>query len=128
MNPLIPEWDLLIKIRHTLLQLPSVKLVYVKGHQDRDRAYSRLDLLAQLNVDADDKARGYKEQLGHDRPYAMMTKQTGAYMVYSEGTIAAKYGKAVQRQATSKPLKKYIQQKNQFDNSTMDTIHWVAHG
>lgn len=43
------------------------------------------------------------------RPYALMTKQTGAYLVYPEGTETAKYGPDVCRQASSKPLKKYIQ-------------------
>ena len=56
-----------------------------------------------------------------------MTKQTEAYLVYPESTITAKYGKAVRQQATSQPLKKYIQQKNQFNDSTMDMIHWSVH-
>ncbi|KAI2500799.1 hypothetical protein MHU86_13656 [Fragilaria crotonensis] len=47
-NPMIPEWDLLKEIRESLLQLPMVKLMYVKGQQDRERHYSRLDLYAQL--------------------------------------------------------------------------------
>ena len=94
-----------IEIRHTLTQLPSVKLVYVKGHQDRDRAYNSLDLLAKLNVDADTKARAYQEQFRQARPYALMTKHTGAYLVYPEGTITAKYRKAVRRRATSTPLR-----------------------
>jgi hypothetical protein len=100
-----------------------VKLMHVKGHQDRERHYSRLDSYAQLNVDADDKAREFQEKYGQARPYALMTKHTGAYLVYPEGTRTAKYGPDIRRRATSEPLKRYIQTKNNFDGSTMDMIN-----
>ncbi|KAI2500736.1 hypothetical protein MHU86_13715 [Fragilaria crotonensis] len=111
LNPMIPEWDLLVEIRQSLIQLPMVKLMYVKGHQDRTCQYNRLDLFAQLNVDADDMAREYQENYGQARPYALMTTTTGAYLVYPEGTRTAKYGSDIRRRATSKPLKQYIQKR-----------------
>ena len=128
LNPLIPEWDLLFEIRNTLLQLPSVKLVYVKGHQDRTCSYNRLNLLAQLNVDADDKAREYQERFGQARPYALLTQHSGAFLVYPEGTRTANYGHSIRSRATSNPLRTYIKQKHQFDDSTMEMIDWNAHG
>ena len=128
LHPLIPEWDLLVEIRNTLFQLPNVKLVYVKGHQDATRAYSRLDLLAQLNVDADDMAQTFQERFGQPRPHAYMTPHTGAFLIYPEGTRTAKYANDIRRRATSGPLKKYIQIKNNFDDNTMDMVNWGAHG
>jgi hypothetical protein len=128
LNPLIPEWDLLVEIRHSLSQLPSVKLVYVKGHQDLTKAYNRLELLAQLNVDADDMAREYQETYGQARPYALMAQHTGAYLVYPEGTRTAKYGQDIRRRAWNNRLRKYIQNKNQFEDDTMEMINWQAHG
>jgi hypothetical protein len=43
LDALCPEWDVLIEIQEAMKTLPRVKLVYVKGHQDRDRAYERID-------------------------------------------------------------------------------------
>ena len=50
LHPLISEWDLLIEIRHTLQTLPGVKSVYVKGHQDQQKAYCNLNLMAQTQM------------------------------------------------------------------------------
>ncbi len=58
------EWDLLQEIQLALRLLPYVKLKYVKGHQDAHRAYGRLSLIAQLNVDADDKLGSTKRVTG----------------------------------------------------------------
>jgi hypothetical protein len=44
LNPLIPEWDLLVEIRNALTLLPKVRLVYVKAHEDRHRPYNQLSL------------------------------------------------------------------------------------
>ncbi|KAI2498549.1 hypothetical protein MHU86_15945 [Fragilaria crotonensis] len=84
LDPLIPEWDLLVEIRYALTHMPGVKLVYVKGHQDKKKAYNRLTLRAQLNVDADDLAGRYQDQYGRAHPYALMTPNTGAFLVYPE--------------------------------------------
>ena len=43
LDPMIPEWDLLTKIRNTLRGLPFVKLEYVKGHQDNHKSYRQLN-------------------------------------------------------------------------------------
>ncbi len=57
------------------------KLVYVKGHQDKHKAYNRLSLRAQLNVDADDLASKYQQELGRARPFALMTPRTGGFLI-----------------------------------------------
>jgi hypothetical protein len=85
-------------------------------------------LLAQLNVDADDKAREYQERFGQARPYALLTQHSGAFLVYPEGTRTANYGHSIRSRATSNPLRTYIKQKHQFDDSTMEMIDWNAHG
>jgi hypothetical protein len=91
LDPLIPEWDLLVEIRLALRQLPFVKLVHVKGHQDKHKAYNRLSLRAQLNVDADDLASKYQQEFGRAHPFALMTSRTGGFLIYSEGTRTSKY-------------------------------------
>jgi hypothetical protein len=64
LDPLIPEWDLLMEIRNTLRGLPLVKLEYVKGHQDNQKSYRQLNQMAQMNVDADHMAGRYQTELG----------------------------------------------------------------
>jgi hypothetical protein len=51
-----PDWDTLIEIQSALRCLPHVCLQYVEEHQDKKRLYHCLDLLGQLNVDADNHA------------------------------------------------------------------------
>lgn len=102
-DPLIPEWDLPIEIRNSLQQLLEVQLVYIKGHQDQNKAYERLPLLAQLNVDADDMARRYRQEFGSANPNALMMPNTGVYVVYPEGTKTANYVADIRQRATSTP-------------------------
>ncbi len=54
-----------------------------KAPKDCTCEYSHLDLFAQsVSVDADNMAREYQEKYDHQaRPYALMTKHTGAYLV-----------------------------------------------
>ncbi len=64
LDVMVAEWDLLREIQESLRLLPDVKLTYVKGHQDTHRAYARLSLISQLNVDADDKAKSFNTNMG----------------------------------------------------------------
>jgi hypothetical protein len=57
-----------------------------------------------------------------------MIPLTGASLIYPKGTRTAKYAKDIRRRATSGPLNKYIQIKNNFDDNTMDMVNWGAHG
>ena len=122
------EWDLLHEIQLSLCTLLDVKLTYVKGHQDTHHAYTRLSLLAQLNVDADDKAKEYQMQYGKAHPFVMMSTHAGAFVTLPEGTITAKVITELRSYATGPPLRSYIQERNQWTDSIMGTINWRAHG
>jgi hypothetical protein len=100
----------------------------VKGHQDSHRAYHRLSLLAQLNVDADDKAREYQQQYGKAHPFVIMSPHAGAFVTTPEGTITAKVVQELRNYATGPPLRSHIQQSNQWTNQIMESINWRAHG
>lgn len=108
--------------------LPNVKLTYVKGHQDSHRAYSRLSLLAQLNVDADDKAAEYQRHFGKAHPFVLMSTNAGAFVTLPEGTITSKVISELRNYATTPPLRQHIQERNQWTDHTMNTINWRAHG
>lgn len=128
LDPLIPEWDLLVEIRYALRKLPLVKLVYVKGHQDAHKAYNRLSLRAQLNVDADDLAGKYQQDYGKAHPFALMTPRTGGFLIYPEGTKTSRYAQDIRHRATTEPLREYIREKYGFSEMIMSTINWKAHG
>jgi hypothetical protein len=122
------EWDLLQEIQVALKLLPDVKLKYVKGHQDAHGAYGRLPLIAQLNVDADDKAREYQENHGKAHLFVLMSPNAGAFVTLSEGTITAKVVTELRNYATAPPLRLHIQQRNNWNDQTMESINWRAHG
>ena len=128
LDALCPEWDVLIEIQEAMKTLPRVKLVYVKGHQDRDCAYEQIDLMGQLNVDADQVAGEFQDDHGADRPLVLMLPHTKAHLILSDGTITGNYDKYLQHKATAKPLLDYIRRKNSWSQSVMDSIHWEVHG
>jgi hypothetical protein len=125
---MVAEWDLLYEIQESLRVLPDVKLTYVKGHQDTHRAYTRLSLITQLNVDADDKAKDYQQQYGKAHPFVLMLPNAGAFVTLSEGTITAKVVTELRSYATRPPLRLHIQQRNSWTDQTMASINWKAHG
>jgi hypothetical protein len=85
LDPLCPEWDVLIEIQAALRELPRVQLQYVAGHQDKQKTYNTLSLLEQLNVDADRIAAEYHE-LHHPRmPYVLLSPNTRAHLLFRTG-------------------------------------------
>ena len=59
LNVLDPDWDITSNIIAVASDIPAISFQDVRGHQDRTKAYGRLSLLAQLNVDADEMANRY---------------------------------------------------------------------
>jgi hypothetical protein len=55
LNVMAPDWDITSSIVTTAQSMTGVALQYIRGHQDRTQTYEQLTLLAQLNVDADEK-------------------------------------------------------------------------
>ena len=74
LDPLSPEWDVVVGIQKLLQDMPGLKLEHIKGHQDSTRAYERLPILAQLNVDADALANQYQRDHGTHRPTVLLTR------------------------------------------------------
>ena len=129
LDPLLLEWDLLVEIQASLRCLPGVAVVYVKGHQDTGRAVEQLPLMAQLNVEADALARTlFQNQFGSHRSQVIMSNCAGAHLVTSSGTITAKYKEVLLEKLTSPQLRRYIQEKNNWQDATMEIVNWSAHG
>ena len=129
LDPLLPEWDLLVEIQISLKLLPDVAVVYVKAHQDEKRPVEQLPLMAQLNVEADALATLYQEQHGMHRTQVLKSTSGGAYLVTASGTVTAKYKEVILAKSTSPDLRNYIvQEKQKWTDSTMETVNWSAHG
>ena len=128
LDPLCPEWDLIVNIRRLFIEMPDLQLQHVHGHQDRRRAYHRLGLLAQLNVEADELANTYQRDHGAVRPYALLTEGAGVHLVTPTGSITARYKTVLRHRATHDPLRNHIQVRNGWEKHTMDCINWSAHG
>ena len=128
LDPLDAEWDLLVEIQQTLRELPGVDLTYVKSHQDDKKAYDRLPLMAQLNVDADRLAEEYNRTHGAQHPFSIMTPSAGAMLVTDEGTLTSTFESELRNRSSSPPLENYIRTKNQWDQCTFFSVNWEAHG
>jgi hypothetical protein len=114
LDVLTTEWDLLIEIQSSLRALRGVNLQYVKGHQDDVREYTSLPLLAQVNVDADDKAKEFLREYGKAHPTVLMSPATGVHLLFPEGTVTAKYISEMRHQSTGLPLQEHIRMKNEW--------------
>jgi hypothetical protein len=128
LDVLDPEWDVLIEIQQSLKSLPGVHLEYVEGHQDKQTQYHNLDLLAQLNVDADRIAGRYHEFGYPHSPFVIMSPNTRAHLVFDEGTITSRYEESIRLRATGPSLKEYIRKKHKWKASIMESIDWRSHG
>jgi hypothetical protein len=128
LDPLQPDWDILIEIQHALSHLPEITLQFVKGHQDRKIRFERLPLMAQLNVEADDMASVYQNTFGGDRPFVMLSPRTRAHLVTIQGTITSRYPAAIRKAYSGPALQLYIQKRHGWSDSTFQSINWTAHG
>jgi exonuclease III len=128
LEPMQPDWDILIEIQNALSQLPEIQLQFIKGHQDRTTRFARLPLLAQLNVEADDMASIYQDTFGSDRPLVILSPRTRAHLIIRNETITSRYPAAIRHAYTGPALQLYIQDRNGWSDSTFQSINWRAHG
>ncbi|KAI2494762.1 hypothetical protein MHU86_19757 [Fragilaria crotonensis] len=127
LDALRPDWDVLIEIQEAMHRLPNVRLTYVRGHQDRKKRYESLTLMGQLNVNADHEAGIFQDVHGLERPLVLMSPMTRAHLHLPDGTVTGNYDRCLQHEATAKPLLEYIQTKNQWTPSIMNSVDWTAH-
>ena len=89
-STLIADWDVLSELFHCLyISTPNFQptFTHVKGHQDRDKAYDELSLVAQLNVDADEAADIFQNQHGAERPFVPCFSHNRAQLHLPTGTV-----------------------------------------
>jgi hypothetical protein len=115
------EWDIVIDIRRLIAAMPNLQLQHVCGHQDRRVEYHQLNLMAQLNVDADAMANRFQREYGAVRPHATLAEEgAGVHFVTPEGSITLNYASAIHYQATHKSLLQHIRERNGWTATIVD--------
>jgi hypothetical protein len=126
---LVSDWDVLNEIRVSLPLLSMTPdIQWVRGHQDLDKEYAELSLLARLNVDADKHAGEFQDQHGAERTRVQRFPHNGAQLFLSGETITYKEKPFLQYADTAPALQTYIQGRNEWSDATMQSIDWDAHG
>ena len=87
---LAPDWDIVNEIEITCKQLqiqhpPNIQ--DVKGHQDREKQHHELDLISQLNVNADSAAGKFQENFSVIRLIVHRLPNNGAQLHLPHGTV-----------------------------------------
>ena len=128
-STLAPKWDVVNEIVTTLQKMPiEHSFQHVKGHQDDKVADSKLTLEARLNVDADTEAGEYCTNHPEPRPQVPRLLSNAAQLHIRGVTVSAHYRHQVEKATSTPHLLAYIKTKNNWDQATMDTINWAAHG
>ncbi|KAI2513078.1 hypothetical protein MHU86_1370 [Fragilaria crotonensis] len=129
LDPLAPEWDLLIEIYHTVCDTwTDTTIQHVKGHQDQDAEKGDLPLLAQLNIEADQLAGQHQRQHPEPSPRARLLPHTGAHLHLPSGTVTSRYDQTLRQTYTSSMSISYLQSRFSWAPDVFATIDWEAHG
>jgi hypothetical protein len=128
LDAMAPEWDLTSSIVTMAQTMQGMQLQYIRGHQDRNRDYEQLPLLAQLNVDADSMANQYQRNHGRSRPQVLLTATAGICLNTPDGSVTKNYTSAIRYQASAPELHQHIQERNQWTAQVFNYVNWPAHG
>jgi hypothetical protein len=90
---LAADWDLIEQLNSSLSEyITPPKFTHVKGHQDKAKAYAKLPLDAQLNVDADLEAGNFQwNQAPTHRASVPMLPTACAHLHIADTTITGHY-------------------------------------
>lgn len=119
------EWDVLAEIWTTLKMFPEWNITWIKGHQDDNTPYNRLELPAQLNVDADALADAYIVD-NPDHPYNIvpLLPTSGIQLHLPVGTITHNLKKAIRLARTEPAMREHLMDRFSWDEDTFEDIDW----
>jgi hypothetical protein len=130
---LAPDWDIVNKIELACKQLqirhpPTIQ--HVKGHQDREKGYHELDLISQLNVNADSGAAGkFQENFSAIRPIVHRMPNNSAQLHLPRGTFNSKYKQQIRYADSAPALMEHMRNKYEdWTEEATDRMDWTAHG
>jgi hypothetical protein len=101
---LAADWDLIEQLHSSITEyITPPQFTHVKGHQDTTKAYEKLSLDAQLNVDADLEAGNFQwNQAPTHRPSVPLLPTTRVHLHIADTTITGHYRYHI-RNAASTP-------------------------
>ena len=123
------DWDVLQAVITTKNKFPPcMKLVYVRGHQDKQTRFCNLSLPAQLNVEADALAGQYEYGDRHDSTRVPMIEGNSLQLHINEGTITRNYWQTLQKIATRPAMQRYLCANHHWTEREFEWIDWESHG
>ena len=136
-DTLDPDWDVFNEVvvnGQALAHPPMYQCV--KAHQDRKQSYWKLSLKAQLNCDADGYASQHIKLMTHALPAALpfdptvapLLPHAGAQVHLQAGTLTHKLKQSLVYAVRSPPLLRDLQVSNSWEDATVASIDWTAHG
>ena len=101
---------------------------HMKGHQDNKKPFSSLDLLAQLNVEADQFAGDFLCQNGDNLPLIpLMPTRPISLEIGGLSSIPLQYKKTIREAASGPPLLAEMQAMYSWPTSVLNSVDWEAH-
>eukprot|EP00957_Ditylum_brightwellii_P056356 4272162-Ditylum_brightwellii.AAC.1 len=89
-----PDWGIIVQVCDILKDKKiKTNLEHIKGHQDDDMSYEKLDLPAGLNTDVDFMAVDYRTTQGNLREKAIQLPSHRVQLHVSGCTITSQYYK-----------------------------------
>ncbi len=124
------EWDVESVILVDLLRDLKLNFEYthIKSHQDDGTAIANLSLESRLNVEADRLATEYMQEDLTRRPKVALFPSAKAQLLIHNVSITRKIPQSIRYAAGSKEIKRYLMDRNMWPRTTMEDIHWDAHG
>ena len=123
-----PDWDVVQAICDTQkLFSISVEYVHVKGHQDKEVQFDDLDLLAQLNVEADRYAGEYRLEFGEHRPIIPLSPTRPVALDIDGKTIHRGFRQAIRDAIHGPHLLEEMQLRYDWPDGTLESIDWEVH-
>ena len=119
------DWDLLISVHQLLSFFPSSPTVeHIEGHQDRNTSYDSLDVVSQMNVDADTLATLELKEYGSILPAVPFDPICKVLLHINGRTITGDISTAIQHSLFAPKLQEY--QCSRFGWSVLlhNTIDW----
>jgi len=122
------DWDVLSQL-HVELAGRRIRLVHVKGHQDRETPVAALPAPARLNCAADKLAGAHCRRMRHPckRAELFPAARVAIHQV-AEGSITYRLAAHLRHFRNSPPLKAYILERNATWTHTMyNDVDWPGH-
>jgi hypothetical protein len=104
-----------------------ITLEHVWGHQDNTTPAAELDLLAQLNVEADQYARDFRFCRGKYCPIIPLMPTRSVALNIDRKTVHQNFKSTIQEAIHGTVLLEEMQVRYDWPDGTLEFIHWEAH-